>query len=560
MIISLCLVAHAAQTQDVIFQAMQNELGRNMSELVMPGLERPYFISYTIDDFQNLTVKGTLGTLTQSKLDRGRYLTSDLRVGDYSLDNSNFIPGFYDSGPSIDRISVEDDYDAIRNQIYLSTDELYKDALKEISKKRAYLQTRVIKNRPDDFLQQTANTSLGSEETFDIDQPYFEQLVKTSTKVFRDYPEIISSMITIQAGVDNQYYANSVGSKAIRGNRTYIIELTMTGRSAEGENINDGDRIIADNLKDLPDRAKLAEWARGNADRMKKIIAAKTEEEYTGPVIFAGDGAGEFFRQLFIKNISESPIPYYERDELEKRSQGPELINKVKRQVLPPFINIYDDPTAASFEGFNLVGHFAVDDAGDQPKRIQLVENGKLINLPIGVAPTKLVKESNGHARGAVGKDVKARPGNIVIESSDRVPFDTLKQTMIQMCKDMGLDYGMIIRKLDNPDGQADYFSYYFGQQPENTLSAPLEIYKVYPDGAEELAHGMEFSGVTVRILRDILQTGDKDYCYNYLIKNDNEMPVSVICPSILVEEMELKKSEAKAQKPILLPSPLVKK
>ena len=103
---------------------------------------------------------------------------------------------------------------------------------------------------------------------------------------------------------------------------------------------------------------------------------------------------------------------------------------------------------------------------------------------------------------------------------------------------------------------------YFYGlrSREESVLSSPLEVYKIYLDGTEEAVHGLEFSGVTVRALKDILQTGDKQRCYNYLIENDNEMPVSIVCPSILVEEMELKKTEAKTQKPLVLPSPLVRR
>ncbi len=552
--------AFAGQTEDLIFKAMQDELARNISELKMPELEQPYFISYTIDDYQNLTVRGTLGTLTMSRVDRGRYLTPDLRVGDYSLDNSNFISGYYDPGASIYRVSEDDDYDAIRNHIYLATDEIYKNALKEISKKRAYLQTRIIKDRPDDFLKQPVSTYIGTTEPFDINQPFFEQLVIASTKIFREHPEIISSEISIQAGIDNQYYANSAGSKSLRGDRIYIIDLSMTGRSAQGDNIIDGDRIIVKDLKDLPDKVKLASWAGENADRMKKLIATKPDDEYTGPVIFADDASGEFFRQLFVKGISESPAPYYEKEEVEKRSDGPALANKVKRLVLPAFINVYDDPTIAALGQFKLIGNFAVDDAGDQPKRIQLVEHGKLVDLPIGLAPTKLVSEPNGHARGGIGTEVKARPGNVVIESSEKVSIDSLKHSMLQMCKDMGLEYGLIVRKLANPNGQQGFASYYFGPQAQNALSAPLEIYRIYLDGREEAVHGLEFSGVTVRSLKDILETSDREICYDYLIGNDTEMPVSIVCPSVLVEEMELKKTEAKSQQPILVPSPLAGK
>ena len=65
---------------------------------------------------------------------------------------------------------------------------------------------------------------------------------------------------------------------------------------------------------------------------------------------------------------------------------------------------------------------------------------------------------------------------------------------------------------------------------------------------------------VTVRILKDILQTDDQMFVYNYLLNADPEMPSSIVTPSVLIEEMELKKNEEKIMKPPLLPSPLAGK
>jgi hypothetical protein len=90
-------------------------------------------------------------------------------------------------------------------------------------------------------------------------------------------------------------------------------------------------------------------------------------------------------------------------------------------------------------------------------------------------------------------------------------------------------------------------------------LTEPLEAYKVYPDGKEIPVTNLEFSNVTVRALRDVLQTSEEQFLYNYLIGNDPELPVSMVCPAVLLEEMELKKSEKKVKKPPVLSSPLAK-
>lgn len=559
-IVLLGTTALPAQSQDIIFKAMQDELDRNMQKLVMEELQRPYFISYTIDDFQSLTITATLGNLLRSDLDRGRYLTVDARIGDYALDNSNFVSGWADLNPIYQRLPVDHDYDAIRNQIYLTTDQSYKAVLKSFSRKQAYLQSRVAANRPADFIKLPPNRFLDKAEAFDIDQTAFENMATSASAVFRDYPMIVSSELKAEVGVVNQYLLNSLGSKTLRGDRTYVVELSMAGKNPDGEDVSYADRIITARLSQLPGKQELTDWARKNAEIMKSMVEADTLEEYIGPVIFSGAAAGELLRQLFAANISNAPSPLFEDERFAGMMAAPEFANKVNRRVLPAFFDVYDDPTISQIDGVELVGHYEVDDAGGVPERVKLVEKGKLKSLPIGTAPTRKVTEANGHARGAVSKQVTAKPSNLIFESSDRVPMEDLKKSMIELCQDVDLEYGLIItqlRDLNAPSGTQSFR--FFGMAGSNQpgLTTPLAVYKVYADGREVPVRGLEFANVTVRLLRDILQTDDSKYVYSYLIGDDYEMPASVVCPSILLEEVELKQGEGKTQKPPVLPSPL---
>jgi len=562
-VLALACPVLADRSDAVIFKAMQDELDRSMSELVMEDLERPYFISYTIDDIDELAITGTLGELMESSHEQSRFITVDVRVGDTTLDNSNFVGGYYYPPPSFQTIALENDYDAIRNRIYLLTDRAYKNALKNLSRKKAYLQTRLMKNRPNDFIMQTSNEFVDEIELTDFDRNALEEMIRAATNVFREFPMIISSELECNAAVMNQYYVNSSNSKSLRGDRLYTFKLSLKGKSAEGEDVYGSDRLIINRQDEIPDKKRLVAWAKENAELMNNLVKAEPIEEYAGPVILTEDAAGEFFRQLFAKNISNIPAPLFEIDQVAERYPTPEFGNKVKRRVLPAFFSVYDDPTMAIFEETPLMGHYEVDDAGAEPHRVLLVEQGKLVNLLIGESPTKKVKTPNGHARGAVSKRIGARTGNMVFESSDQVSFDQLKQTMLELCQDIDLEYGLVIRKLDdlNASRRRQQIYFYGGSGGNSSaLTPPLEAYKVYPDGHEVPVRNLEFDNVTVRILRDILQTGNKQYVYNYMLGDDYEMPASIVCPAVLIEEMELKKSEEKIKKPPILSSPLTKK
>ena len=558
----VCVTALADPRGDLIFKTLDDELQRNMSQLVMEKLERPYFINYTVDDIQQLEVSASLGQLLRSQLERSRYLTTDLRVGDYQLDNSNFVAGFTGFGPDFATLPVDDDYDAIRNEIYLATDRVYKTALEALSKKRAYLQSRVVNDRTDDHIKFTANKFLDKPEAFDIEAGFYEDLAKPMTEVFRAYPAIISSELNITASVVNQYMVTSEGTHALRGDRIYGFSLSMAGRSPDGEDVVNSDRIIVNDLKQLPNREALIAWAKGNAEKMNKMINADTLEDYIGPVIFSGEAAGEFLRQLFSKNVSNQPGPVYENDQMNSMmGAGSDFANKLNRRVLPITMNVFNDPILAKVGDKPLIGSYEVDDAGNPPKRTQLVENGKLINLLIGITPTKKIKEANGSARGAVSKDVTAKPANLIFESTDKTTPEQLKKNLIAMCKDIDLPYGLMVTKLrdmSTPTGGFQFFGQQFGGGGgDEGLTQPYELTRVYADGHEEPIRGLQFTDVNARILRDIVQTDNSRYVYNYLIGNDYEMPATIITPSLLIEEMELKKVDSKVKKPPVLPSPL---
>ena len=82
-------------------------------------------------------------------------------------------------------------------------------------------------------------------------------------------------------------------------------------------------------------------------------------------------------------------------------------------------------------------------------------------------------------------------------------------------------------------------------------VSMPLHVYKLYPDGHEELIRGVRLRGLNARSLKDILAAGDDSVTFSYM---ENDAPfallgygassaeVSVVAPSVLIDDLELTK------------------
>ena len=172
-----------------------------------------------------------------------------------------------------------------------------------------------------------------------------------------------------------------------------------------------------------------------------------------------------------------------------------------------------------------MAGAYEYDDEAVPATRVKLVEKGVLKNLVSGRAPTKKVTRSTGHARSTGLADARATIGCLYITDHNGLSADELRAELIQAAKDEGLEYGLRIMSKD----QGGYGS----------LGSPIYAYKVnVEDGREEPVRGLEFLSVETRALKRILAAGTQRQAYNSL----SGIGRSIICPAILMEELELKK------------------
>jgi len=96
-------------------------------------------------------------------------------------------------------------------------------------------------------------------------------------------------------------------------------------------------------------------------------------------------------------------------------------------------------------------------------------------------------------------------------------------------------------------------------------VSSPVLVYRVYPDGREELVRGLRLRSLTTRSFRDILAAGDEEHLFSYL---DNGAPMaltgagsfivgcSVVAPSVLFEDLEFESGGEELLKPPVVAPP----
>ena len=128
----------------------------------------------------------------------------------------------------------------------------------------------------------------------------------------------------------------------------------------------------------LPDRPTLLAWAATTREDLKKLLAAPVGEPYAGPVLLRGRAAGVFVHEVIGHRV--------EGHRQKKEDEGRTFRELVGDRVLPPEISIVDDPTLASYGGFDLNGHYAYDDQGIPAARATIAGEGEPVISSTGMA------------------------------------------------------------------------------------------------------------------------------------------------------------------------------
>ena len=555
---------------DVVFRAMSDELDRSLHRLHLDKYKSPYFISYTVRQTDQFGVLASFGAVDAARRERKRSLSVDVREGDYSLDSSghgggSFLPGthFGDGRPG-NPITVDDNYDSIRHDIWLQTDSAYKRAIEDLEAKNAYLQENNVKDRPDSMSKEQPVVAIQSDAKLSVDETAAEEMVRKLSAIFRDYPKIQKSLVSLDENADTRWFLNSEGFCNRTPNKRCVLVAMAATQAEDGSSISDMELFPAESDKDLPSYDELAGKLKALADRVTQLAAAKSADQYRGPMILEGDAAAEFFSQALQPYLGHSAEPLNKSGVFASMSKNP-LAEKLGVRILPSFIDVVDDPLTDKFGDTKLLSSYTIDDDGVKAQKVNLVEKGILKTFCMSRVPSREIKQSNGHARGSSGV-----ANNIYIISDAKFTPAQMKEKLIAYGKEDGLKEVYIARRLWHFGlaalEPASFFTNLvsgFSSGSGVRVFPPVLLYKVSTeDGHEELVRGAQFANLTMRVLRDIDCTGDTVNAFSQVgigdVLSSRGTPgiSTVVTPSILVREIELAKPSKESERLPILPSP----
>jgi len=513
------------QNNDPMLKAMQAELNREKALLLLPGMQRPYFIEYRLDDIDTYEAVANYGALTREEAGHQRVVRVDVRIGDYAMDSSST------RGDGMVGLAPEDNNpEALRYALWTATDAAYKNALRAYSAKQAALKQFQSARTEHDFAAAKPVVHIAPLVRLDLDRNEWKRRIVDASGLFASAPEarataeqVQYSTSNIRAIALNRYLVNTEGTVVRQGYTGYAAGISVGGQAPDGMRLSRDNGTVAVSAKDLESWPAFRKRVLDDLKSLEELRNAPlvSADDYHGPVLFSGDAAADVMDRLFAPNIEA------DRPEMgtTARTTGA-YTSSYKSRVLPEFLSVTDDPLQAKFAGRALLGAYTIDDQGVPAQSVNVVVSGTLQNFLIGREPIKDFPVSNGHGRAPAGQAAQSRTGVLIFKSNQPLSKEELNKRLLTMAKDQGRD----VYAVETLGGEL----------------LPRLLYRVHQDGTRELVRGAVFDELDNRSLRsDIVAAGNDPYVSDSL----GVVPKTTIVPSLLFDNVGVKRATVEQQK-----------
>ena len=549
IVLSVAALVSRSQNQDQtpsVLDAAKAELIHSLEQLKKQEVS-PYFLSYEIVETHSVTVSGSFGTLTNSSENKRRQLHVDLRVGDYAMDNTRQMRG-RTSNP-LDRFSnipmpIEDDPAAIRNVLWYQTDKKYKKALEDLTTVRTNSQVKVQQeDNSADFSTETAQQFVEATVPLAVNRQVWEEKVRRYTAPFQRFGNLYQAVATLSANQDTRWFVSSDGAAIQTSQTFYRLYVAAYSKADDGMELPRFESYFSFTPAGLPDDATVLRAVNKMIVDLESLRKAPVVDPFTGPAILSGRATAVFFHEVFGHRI--------EGHRQKSETEGQTFRKMVGQPILPDFLSVVFDPTMRQYAGVDLVGSYDYDDEGVKARRVTAVDDGVLKNFLMSRSPIDGYPTSNGHGRAQPGFTPVARQSNLLVLNTKAISRGQLKTLLLQEIKKQGKSFGLLFDEIEGG------FTLTGRTIPNAFNVLPIMVYRVYPNGREELVRGVDLIGTPLTVFSKILAADDEAAVFNGICGAESGgVPVSSTAPAILVSQIEVQKKLKSQERAPILPAP----
>jgi hypothetical protein len=521
--------------------ALEAELSR-ASGLRLPDAPGAWSVTYDVLDGPLHYAAAEDGALYAVNHAPHRMLRAEVRVGDATVDSSNFST-FGGPEPVQLRALPEDDVlVALRREIWMATDAAYKGAVEVLSQKQAARRGQKEVPPPDFELLPAAVRAAGRHAVSALSGEAVEAMARALSDA--------ASVGTVEAGQaevrDWHGWHLSVGgdgTRAWRAAGNVVVRVQANVRRADGTEVRAARWWVERDAAALPPLESLLGETRAMTERLLLTAAAPDPEPWLGPVLFEGPAATELFSQLLAPELVGTRPEESGDDSL---STGGTPRARLGRRLLPEGWKVWDDPSTKT----GVAGEYELDHEGVVPRRVDLVVDGVVKDLLMSRIPGKERVHSTGHGRSLSNARRAAIVGYTHVAAPRPLTARGLRARALRLAAGAGLEQVLVIERLTPPAMVEGLEFAMSGDAPLAGLTAPYEACLLDRTGACAPVRNLRFVGVDRRALRDIVAAGPGPGPVNqldgppgtgrYTIGTTGGVPTTWNVPSVLVSELEL--------------------
>ena len=531
-----------------VLDAMKVELARSLDAL-QANPTPPYFLGYDLTEVQEFSVTSSFGAITDRSDERRRALDVQLRVGSHGFDNthSSAHTDFPDFSRFLDApvdVPIDDDPMAIRAALWYETQQRYRHAVEQLNNARTSARLQVApEDSSPDFSRESPEHYIEPRLQLTVDRRAWEEKLRRYTAPFAQQRDIYGANAFFTAAVETHSYVNSEGTEIQTSQPRYRLLIAAFSKADDGMELPRYESFFAATPEGLPDdRVVLQAVDRMIAD-LQTLRRAPVIDPYTGPAILSGRASAVFFHEILGHRL--------EGHRQKNEDEGQTFTRRVSDAVLPAGFSVYFDPTMQRFGNTDLAGYYRFDDEGVRGRRVAVIERGVLRTFLMSRMPIQGFANSNGHGRRQVGFSPVARQSNLIVQVAAPQTRAQLKQQLLDQIRRQHKPFGLLF---DDIEGG---FTITHRGIPNAFEVLPIMVYRVFPNGREELVRGVDLIGTPLTVFSKVTAGDDQVAVFNGMCGAESGVvPVSAVSPAVLISQIEVqKKPKSSERAPILPPS-----
>lgn len=539
---------------------LAEELDAAMAHWSAQG-EAPHHVAVALTDTWQVRVWAQDGALGGDTTDRERALDVDLRMGSPELDSTHPLRSS-SAWAEDDRELLWAPYDAVepgvlepalRHAVREELGARWRTAREHLTLVEAEARVRVAEEDPaPDFEPRAPEVGTVEVAPLSFDRAAWAEVIVPLSAQLNDSDVVVESTASVEATRRVVSFVDTEGTRLSHGRTWMRVALSATAVA------DDGDRVTVYRTVDVrdpstpPDAFDLAGIADGIVSDVAALRDAPRVDTYTGPVVLSGRAAAVFVHEV---------LGHRAEAQRNKRDDASKTFTKMVGQpILPPFLDVVDDPTLATTtvptdDGVlevDLPGFYRWDDEGVAAQRAVLVDDGIYQGFLMGRSPLPDVPHSNGHGRRSPGHAPVARMGNTILEASEALPEPALRRAFLAELKRQGLDFGYWV------DDIGGGFTMTGRVTPNAFNVRATRVRRVWADGRpDELVRGIDLVGTPRVAFLSILAAGtDVEVFHGFCGAESGWVPVSGVAPPLLFRQLEFQLKEKESAKPPLRAKP----